>query len=61
LFPTIVRHSRRPWRSNTAEYSPSSRLAGAALQHPRCCILYFDPGPKSAALAGVPSHPELPH
>jgi drug/metabolite transporter (DMT)-like permease len=32
-------------RSNTAEYSPSSRLAGAALQHPRCCILYFDPGP----------------
>jgi hypothetical protein len=46
LFPTIVRHSRRPWRSNTAEYPPSSRLAGAALQHPRCCILYFDPGPK---------------
>ena len=23
----------------------TSRLAGAALQHPRCCILYFDPGP----------------
>ena len=27
LFPTIVRHSRRPWRSNTVEYSLSSRLA----------------------------------
>ena len=50
LFPTIVRHSRRPWRSNTAEYPPSSRLAGAALQHPRCCILYFDPGPYSLSL-----------
>ncbi|MFT5176102.1 MAG: hypothetical protein ACI8W7_004296, partial [Gammaproteobacteria bacterium] len=46
LLPTIVRHSRRPWRSNTAEYSLSSRLVGAALRQPRCWTLYFDQDPK---------------
>ena len=27
LFPTIVWHSHRPWRSNTAEYSPPPVVA----------------------------------
>ena len=35
LFQTIVWHSRRPWRSNTVEYSLSSCLAGRTQQHPR--------------------------
>ena len=41
-----IRASGVARQSNTAEYSPSSRLAGTALRHPRCCTVYFDRGPK---------------
>ena len=54
-----IRASGVARQSNTAEYSPSSRLAGTALRHPRCCIVYFDRGPKDVVILLEACHDEF--